>query len=316
MKTKQSHSSSAVHIAARSPISRRTLLVGIVAAPLLAAVVSACGDPDTEATPLDTGAPADTGLPAGASFDHPTGAADAVIRFGYEGGFVPAGFAFVNTPSLIVSGDGQVYVPGITTMQYPGPMLSPMSVRTITPGGIQMLLAAADEAGLLASPPDYSAEIGVADAANTVVTIRAGGQTYTHSAYALGFGTDAQGNPAAESTPARVALQGYVLLLQDLSTAVGAPQLGAESVFVPTEYRLQAMPAAPADLANVDPAPTVVEWPAASGLDLATAAECARVTAAAAGTVFADADSNTIFQQSEQLYRISAAGVLPGDPVC
>ena len=36
----------------------------------------------------------------------------------------------------------------------------------------------------------------------------------------------------------------------------------------------------------------------------------------AAGSVFADANSNTFFRQGQALYRISVAGVLPGDPVC
>jgi hypothetical protein len=302
-----------------SPFSRRTLLISMLAAPVLAAVVAACGDNTQDpagASPDPTAAPGST--PAvtdpGAAIQHPTGAADVVIEVGYQGGFVAPGTLFVEQPNVLVSGDGKLYTPGITTMEYPGPLVMPMSVRTISEAGIQRLLAAAGEAGLLAPPPDYSAEMTVADAPDTVVTIQAGGSMYEHRAYALGFGTDAQGNPAPESTPARAALQGFVQLLTDLEAAAGADQLGPDGVFEPSEYRLQAAATPEADLAGMDPAPTIVDWPASTGLDLATAAQCARLAADAAGTVFTDADSNTLFRQADVLYRISVAGVLPGDP--
>jgi hypothetical protein len=314
------------HSFARSPMSRRSLLVSMIAVPLLAVAVTACGDDS-----LDTGsstpgtAPPDsmpgsvppaTDGPVGGAIDHPTGADEVVIRFGHEGGFVAPGTLFVNVPSVLIAGDGRVYTPGVTTMEFPGPMLQPMSVRTITEAGIQKLLAAADAAGLLAPPPDYSAELNVADVQDTVVTLTAGGATYTHSAYALGFQTDDQGNQVPETTPARAALQEFTLLLGDLAAAVGADQLGPETLFVPTDYRMQATPIAEADLAGIDPAPSIIDWPATTGLDLATASECALLPADAAGSVFADANSNTFFKQGDALYRISVAGVLPGDRAC
>jgi hypothetical protein len=307
--------------------SRRSLLVSMIGAPVLATFVAACGDPDAEpaasnpsptgpgsTVPATTAAPATTPSPAG--IEHPTGADDVVLRYGREGGFVPMSVWFVNQPSLLVSGDGRLFTPGVTTLEYPGPLLLPMGVRTITEAGIQTLLAAADEAGLLAPPPDYTAEVNVTDMPDTVVSITAGGETYRHSAYALGFPTDEQGNPKDETTPARVALLAYTRLLDDLTSTVGAGELGAEAVFEPAEYRLRATPVTEADLAGMDPAPSIVDWPASTGLDLATAAECARLAAGAAGTVFADATTATFFRQGDDLYSIAVAGVLPGDPVC
>jgi hypothetical protein len=306
----------------RTPFSRRTLLVSMVAAPVFAAVIAACGDDTLESADSTAGSsstvpPADApDTPAAGAIEHPTGADDVVLRYGFDGGFVAPGTMFVRLPSLLISGDGRVFAPGVTTMEFPGAMVSPMSVRTITEAGIQTLLTAADQAGLLAPPPDYTAEMTVADVQDTVVSLSAGGSTYTHSAYALGFETDDQGNPEPESTPARVALLEYTQLLSDLPSAVGADQLGPESMFEPTEYRLQATPVVEADLAGIDPAPSIVDWPESTGLDLATAAECARLTADAAGSVFADADSNTYFRQADVLYRISVAGVLPGNAPC
>lgn len=114
----------------RTPISRRTLLVSLIAAPALAAVVAACGDPDHEpaGTVPDSG-PDSTDAPA--TIAHPTGAADVVIGYGFEGGFVAPGTMFVHLPTVLVSGDGKVYTPGVTTMEYPGPLVAPIAVRTI-----------------------------------------------------------------------------------------------------------------------------------------------------------------------------------------
>ena len=170
-------------------------------------------------------------------------------------------------------------------------------------------------AALLAAPPDYTAEVMVADAPDTVVRFTVDAGTFEHRAYALGFGIDDQGVPTEEVTPARQALLSYVQVLGDLGTRV-ASALGEETLFEPTEYRVRATPVVEADLAGMDPAPTIVDWPASIGLDLATASECARVGADAVGSVFADADQLTHFRQGDVLYRIAVAGVLPGDPIC
>jgi hypothetical protein len=261
------------------------------------------------------GSPTTTPGSTPGSIGHPTGADVAVIRYGAEGGFIAPETLFVNLPSLIVSGDGRAFVPGVVPAIYPGPLLLPMNVRTISEAGIQDLLALASTASLLAAPPDYTAEMMVADAPDTVVRFTVDAGTFEHRAYALGFGVDDQGAPTAEVTPARQALLDYVLVLQDLASTVGA-ELGEETLFEPAEYRVRATPVVEADLAGMDPAPTIVDWPSSIGFDLATAAECARVRADAVGSVFAEADQLTYFRQGDAIYRIAVAGVLPGDPAC
>lgn len=309
-------------------LTRRQVLAGLVAAPAVAAaasVLAACGDPNVEpagtdgaptTTPGSTpGSTPDTSVPAEGAIAHPTGADVAIIRYGAEGGFVAPETLFVNVPSLVVSGDGRAFVPGAVPAIYPGPLLLPMGVRTISEAGIQRLLALALNAGLLAPPPDYSAEMMVADAPDTVVRFTVGAGTFEHRAYALGFGVDDQGAPTEEMTPARQALLDYVQALGGLAATVGSA-LGEETLFEPTEYRLRATPVMEADLAGMDPAPTIVDWPASIGLDLATASDCVRVSADAVGTVFTDADQLTHFRQDDVIYRLAVAGVLPGDPVC
>jgi hypothetical protein len=85
---------------------------------------------------------------------------------------------------------------------------------------------------------------------------------------------------------------------------------------VPTAYRLQAQIVDPSQLTGQQPAPTVVEWPAAAGVSLASAETCARVDASAVGSLFLDARQNTFFKEGDIVYSVAVAGVLPGDPDC
>jgi hypothetical protein len=294
-------------------LSRRQLLAGLVASPVLAALVIACGDPDVERGSSATTVP-DTTPPG--EIAHSTDPDTAVIRLGYEGGFVPADTFFVNLPTLVISGDRRVYVPGAVPAVFPGPLLLPMGVRSISAAGVQMLLDRAATAGLLGSPPDYTAEMMVADAPDTVVRLTVADGSFEHRAYALGMNIDDQGAATAEATPARRRLFDYVAALGDLATTVGADALGEETLFEPSEYRLRATPVTESDLAGIDPPPTIVDWPAATGLDLATAADCARLSVEAAGTLFTAADQLTVFRQDAVVYRIAVAAVLPGDPAC
>ena len=283
-------------------MNRRSFLAAMAAPPILVAL-AACGDPDqvstgTESTPDVTVA----------GITHPTGAEDVVLKLSYEGGFVPAGYAFVNTPTLLVSGDGRVFTPGIIPAVFPGPLLPTVMVRSINEDGLQAVLGVAERAGLLATPPDYTGGENVADAPNTVLTLNAADGTFVHSAYALGTG-----NP---ETGARQNLLDATTAISDVETAAGAANLGVDQPFVPTTYRFQARVVGPDELAGQEPAPTIVAWPAEAGVSLASAATCARVDAAAVGSLFLDAKQNTYFTEGDATYQLAVAGVLPGDPVC
>jgi len=142
------------------------------------------------------------------------------------------------------------------------------------------------------------------------------GETFRHQAYALAIDVDAAGNPLPEQTPARQALADVVSAFNALETTVGAATLGEESIFEPTAYRIQATPMSEADLAGFDPAPELVEWPAAAGVALSSAAECAQVQTSAIGSLFADATQNTFFTEGGITYRLAVAALLPGDAAC
>jgi hypothetical protein len=298
-------------------MQRRTFLAALVSAPTLAALLAACGDdavvspgttPDTGGTDPTTTATGSMGIP------HPTGADDVVLRYGYEGGFVAPGTLFISTPTLMVTGAGRVIEPGAVPAIYPGPLLPALFERSITPAGIDALLTAAQKAGMLASPPDYQLPdgIGIADAPDTVLTINANNTQYLHRAYALGMADD------PGSTPARSALSGFLATLGDLASVVGAEHLGASAPLVADRYRFQAIPVDPASF--TDPAPTLVAWPAGTGVALkdvtAELGRCATVDAAAVGDLFASANQLTLFQEDGATYQLSAVAVLPGDAAC
>ena len=298
-------------------MNRRSFLAVVVVS-LVVAALAACGDPNQASvataptTPLTTPVTSPLTVPATAAdagIAHPTGADDLVLRLAYEGGLVPAGYAFVNTPTLLVSGDGRVFTPGVIPAIFPGPLLPAVMVRTITEDGVQAMLGIARDAGLLAAPPEYPDRHNIADAPDTVLTIDADGGTFVHSAYALGMSDPAE-------TGARQNLLDATTRLADVEAAAGVANLGVDQPFVPTTYRLLARPIDPTELTGQEPAPSVVAWPADAGVSLASATTCARLDASSVGSLLLDAKQNTYFKEGEVVYQLAVAGVLPGDPAC
>ncbi len=297
-------------------MNRRTFLSGLVATPALAAILAACGDDSKQSSGSDgTTAPGGSN-PGVTGIDHLTGADDVVLRLGYEGGFVPMGFAFSNVPTLLISGDGKVFAPGATTMEFPGALLPAITTRTITEAGIQRVLELAGEAGLLAPPPDYTADLQVADVPDTVLILNAKGGAFEHRANALGMAIDESGNPTDELTPQREKLSQFVQLISDLPKIAGAENVGPESVLQATEYRFQALVTDQANVDAQDPKPEIVAWPADAKVRLVDAGTCAKSSENAVTSVLVAAKSNTVFQDADVLYTLSAVAVLPGDAVC
>jgi hypothetical protein len=313
--------------------SRRALLAGFVVVPLTAALAS-CGSKDIETADTTASVPATApsttapGTTAPETTEPPTTVVDgtvdwprdpdlAVIRLEYMGGFLPPGADFGSVPTLVIGGDGRVYREGAHTMEFPGPLVLPIAVRTITDQGVTQLLAAAADAGLLGAAPDYTGAENVADAPDTVLTITTTNGTFVHRAYGLGLGGSSDG---VESSPARRTLQEYVAALQDLEATVGAGALGEETLLTPETYRVRSLEVDQAGVDAMDPKPAVVPWPDSAGLALHDAADCATITADAIGSLFDESKSNTVFTEGDgetpSLYQLAVRVQLPGDPAC
>jgi hypothetical protein len=288
-------------------MDRRNFLTAFIGAPAVAALIAACGDDTVQ--PADTSPP---GTEAPAGITHPTGADEMLLRIGYEGGFVTPDMLFARIPTLLITGDGRAIVPGAVAAVYPGPLVSPLFQRSIDETGIQTILELARDKGLLAAAPDYSVPPDgpqVADAPDTVVEIAANGTSYRHQAYALGF-------DGLTSTPARDALNAFVTALSDLAAAAGADHLGAEEPFEPSAFRVRATPVDPAQFA--EPAPTIREWPADTGIVLAQASNCAVADATKVATLFDESNQLTFFTEADSAvtYQLAVVQQLPGDNPC
>jgi hypothetical protein len=286
----------------------------LTAATLVALVgLAACGGDDassdtTVAVPTDN-TPVATDSPTGTGFDHPTGPDEVVLSVGYTGGFVPASAEFNRTPTVLIAGDGSVYSPGVTTLEFPGPLVLPIEIRTLDEAGIQAVLALADEHGLLAEAPAYPRNDQIADAPDTYVEITVGGETYRHQAYALGL----DGGAASETDPARKSLAEFVEAVTDLGSVVPDGSLSGGELLA-GDLEIQA---AVVDAANYDE-PTITPWASDSGIVLADATECAVVPTsdAAASALLADATQITLFTEGDVTYQLAVRPQLPGGPTC
>jgi hypothetical protein len=277
-----------------------------MALPLLALVstVAACGDP-TSSSPPSSSSPKPAGI------EHPTGHGDVVLRIGYEGGFVPVDVVFTNLPTLLITGDGTVYEQAPVPAVYPGPLVAPLNTRKLTEAGMQTVLASAKALGLLAAPRDYTADLNIADAPETVVTVAAGGVTAEHRAYALGM---AGSDTGSEVTAARQDLLDFVTAAGDLAKLAGS-DVGEAQPLVPDSLRVRATVVDRASLPS-DVPPQFVDWPAAAVVRLADAAECAVLAGSDLVAELTAAKQNTYFVEGGSTYSLAAAVSLPGDRAC
>jgi hypothetical protein len=279
----------------------------------LALSLAACGDDSsapaaTEPAPPDTTAPPTTvpgtTAPDSGTIDHPVGADEIVLRIAYEGGFVPQEVAFLNLPTLLVTGDGRLIVQGPVAEIYPGPLLPNLQVRTISETGIQQLLTMAAEHGLL-TEREYIDPTNIADAPDTVVEISANGETYHHQAYALGLGGE-----GTETDELRQALSDFVAAATGDWLYGSNPELGQEQPYTSDTYLIRALEVGDHQ-GEIEP--TVVEWPADASVALADASECATIPASEVEALLADATQLTFFAQGGITYQLAAKPQLPAD---
>jgi len=120
------------------------------------------------------------------AIDHPTGS-EAILVVDSSGGFIPVQFMATRLPAFVLLGDGRVIMQGVQTLEFPGPALTPLMERTLTEDGIQQVLQGIEDTNLFTADLELNgAQNVVADAANTLFMVNAGGQEVTVSIYGLG----------------------------------------------------------------------------------------------------------------------------------
>ena len=299
------------------PMHRR-YLPALFGSAMMALVMVSCGDDTldegsaptaTLPLPTDSSGNGQDGTPG--EYSYPAGSDEVVFQYSAVGGLVPRSIAFQSPPVLLVSGDGRVFTPGAQIAIYPGPLLPAIQVQTISELGIQRLLAAADEAGLYADI-DYSADLNVADASTSIVTINVDGETWVHEAYALGMGAGL-GQEDADVAVEREVLETFVASVSDLAALVGPDELGPTEIYEPDDYLIEALVVDdPASFANGELEPTIVAWPAGATVGLAGAASCTLVSATDGGEVLESANQLTLFSDAGITYQVLAKQKLPG----
>jgi hypothetical protein len=294
-------------------MSSRFRLLSIALVAVVATACSAVG-----------GGPAGSASSPSNGIAYPTGASDLVLRLRYVGGFVAPAAHLLDVPVISVYGDGTVIRSGPQIAIYPGPALPSLQRATITPAGMQLILAAARDAGLLGPDATYDF-VGIADAATAEFTVNADGGVHTVSAYALmeAGETPPQGaDPAV--TAARAKLANFQAQIGGLEGLLGG-ELGAWGPYVAGSMQLLVSPGAPDDGQGLAQQPLV--WPlttplASFGTTLPTLMEgqrCGVVTGAdldALMTLFANANALTPWTDGGASFGIAVRPLLPDEAGC
>jgi len=179
--------------------------------------------------------------------DHPTGAADIVLRMETGGGFVPFGYFITQAPTFILYGDNTViFRPSVDPS---GADLPAFVKATLSAEQVDALLTYALSVGRLADADGEYMEMTVSDAPTTVFTVNAGGVAKNVSIYALGIGEHT--GPDA----------GFYAAFEDLGTLLSTFEVQVEKgqvltaeVYQPELYRVVL---SPSDLTQ----PDLIDWP-------------------------------------------------------
>lgn len=199
-------------------MTRRT----IVAITLVIVALAACADPADPGSDVVVGPSRSSGAIA-----HATGPSDLVLQVGYQGGYTPVEYQLTTMPFFSLYGDGTLITPGPQIEIYPGPALASIQQQTISEDGVQAILQAAIDAGLAeANDMTDLGSVGIADAADTVFTIRTDGSDRTIRVYALSeLGPDRPPGMDREEFEARQQLSDLVTDLSDLPSWLPAGSL-------------------------------------------------------------------------------------------
>lgn len=202
-----------------------------------------------------------TGGTGSNAISHPTGADELVMRIAYEGGFVPFEYTLSSQPMWSLFGDGTILVTGPQIEIYPPPAITGLVATHLTEDGVQAILRAARDAGLMDGDASYGNDC-IADAATTVFTTNADGSTSVVSAYALELGDP--GGACGETDPAaRAKLADFQMKLGDLQGWLPPGSIGPEEPYEPTEMRVFVLPYR----GEPDLPQAKVEWPLSEDLE-------------------------------------------------
>ncbi len=232
--------------------------------------LAACSAPGTSPGP-DASSPPPSGSEGAGGTDgieHPSGS-EAILVLDSAGGFVPVEFLATRLPMFVLLGDGRVIMQGPQTLEFPGPALPALIERTLTEDGIQEVLATVEKTNMFTSNLDLrGAQSMVADAADTVFILNAGGHDVTVSVYGLGaLMPDMEPGPGITSGEIEahriLGLLNDALMTLDSWLPEGSWEADGWQPYEPEAFRLYVRDAT-ADGPGGDLPEQVREWPTAT----------------------------------------------------
>jgi hypothetical protein len=252
---------------------------------------------------------------------HGTAPDDLVLRWGYEGGFTPPEYQLTNLPAFSLYGDGTIVRPGPQIEIYPAPAVPALESVRVDEAGIQAILQAAFDADLdTTGDLTDMGSVGMADAPETVFTLRAGGVDRSVRVYALNKLGGRPPGMSGEEYEVRRTLLRLIGDLSDLERWLPEGSVATSTVYEPegsrvfvSDYRGQP------DL----PQPEVA-WPLAvaldTGEDTGTGFRCIAVTGPGwtdeLAPVAAKANQLTPWTSGGVRYAVAFRPLLPDESAC
>lgn len=119
--------------------------------------------------------------------DHPEGS-EAILTITWAGGMLHESMTVTQVPPLVITGDGRVIMQGMQTLEFPGPALPALIERRLTEDGLQQVLRALEQTDLFTGDLELRGMSNmVADAPDTIFTVRAAGLESVVTVYAIGM---------------------------------------------------------------------------------------------------------------------------------
>jgi hypothetical protein len=310
---------------------------------LVGTILTACGEEEDLDKGANTGGdtptptvPASPAVATPEPIEHPTGADEFIILITDEGGFVGPNTLLTRVPTFALLGNGCFVVQGPQIEIYPGPALPNLIEHCLTEDGVQTVLRAAKDAGLLDGDAQYD-YMSVADATTTVFKVNVGGKVTTVSAYALGIDPNPTGTPTADAARAKLA--------EFMGKVTGLSAWLPASAFVDDEHpyeitRMQIVSEPIADQGDVATpevpteatpeevdgiTPQVQEWPLTTPLGelgepyFVQGSRCATIDGADLATLMENlkqANQLTQWESEGQKYALFIRPLLPGQTGC
>lgn len=279
--------------------------------------------PGSEAPPSEAGGESESD----GRIDHPQGS-DAVLAITWAGGMLHQSMMVTQVPPLVITGDGRVIMQGMQTLEFPGPALPPLVERRLTEDGLQQVLRALEQTNLFTSDLEVRGMNGmVADANDTIFTVRAAGLESVVTVYAISMLFPDMEPPPGMSSDELEAYQVLSALhdrLMALDTWLPADAWATDTwvPYQPEAFRLYVRDVTGQPVEGGELPGQVREWPteddpATIGEEIASFGDgtrCAVVEGEPATTWLAaltEANQNTLWTDGEGRFSIGARPLLP-----